>query len=262
MTDNAAAPDHTPTDEVAFGFRKVPRADKSGLVRGVFDSVSGRYDVMNDVMSGGLHRLWKDTLVRRLRARPGQQVLDVAGGTGDIALRILRPFRDAAPDARPRVSVLDINEKMLRVGRDRGVDRGYVSGLEWACGDAQALPLPDRSMDAYTVAFGIRNMTDIAAALREAYRVLRPGGHFLCLEFSRVAPLLAPAYDAYSLRVLPVMGRLIARDAESYRYLAQSIRTFPAQDAFAEMIGAAGFGRVSFTNLSGGIVALHSGWRT
>ncbi|MEQ8246726.1 MAG: class I SAM-dependent methyltransferase [Alphaproteobacteria bacterium] len=260
MSDNAPTADPTPPEEVPFGFRKVPRAAKSGLVRGVFDSVAQRYDLMNDVMSGGLHRAWKDALVRRLNARPGEHVVDIAGGTGDIALRILKPYASAA--ARPRVSVLDINESMLRVGRDRSTDRGCLDGIDWVCGDAQALPLRDRTVDAYTVAFGMRNMTDIPAALAEAYRVLRPGGRFLCLEFSRVSPLLAPLYDAYSFRLLPVMGRLIARDAESYRYLAESIRTFPHQDAFADLIRGAGFERVSHRNLSSGIVALHVGWRT
>ncbi len=262
MTEPTPPDAPTAPDAVPFGFRNVAPEDKSGLVRGVFDSVSSRYDIMNDVMSGGLHRLWKDAMVRRLRPRPGEHVVDVAGGTGDIALRILEPFRDAAVTARPRVTVLDINESMVRVGRDRAFDRGFIAGLEWGCCDAQALPLPDGCADAYTVAFGMRNMTDVPAALREARRVLRPGGRFLCLEFSRVTPTLAPLYDAYSFRLLPVMGRVIARDAESYRYLAESIRTFPAQDAFAEMITAAGFGRVGYRNLSGGIVALHAGWRT
>ncbi len=262
MSDGAQHDETATPDEVPFGFRKVARDEKRGLVRGVFDSVSTRYDMMNDVMSGGLHRVWKDTMVRRLRARPGEHIVDVAGGTGDIAFRILRPFRDADPAARPRVTVLDINERMLQVGRDRAVDRGLIGGLDWGCCDAQALPLPDGCADAYTVAFGMRNMTDVPAALREARRVLRPGGRFLCLEFSRVTPALAPLYDAYSFRLLPVMGRVVARDADSYRYLAESIRTFPGQDAFAEMIAAAGFGRVSYRNLSGGIVALHAGWRT
>jgi len=262
MVDTPATPQSDAPEEVPFGFRNVARDDKSGLVREVFDSVSTRYNIMNDVMSGGLHRLWKDTMVRRLRARPGQHVVDIAGGTGDIALRILQPFREADVAARPHVTVLDINESMLRVGRDRATDRGFVAGLDWACSDAQALPLPNGCADAYTVAFGMRNMTDVPAALVEARRVLRPGGQFLCLEFSQVTPALAPLYDAYSFRLLPLMGRVIARDADSYRYLAESIRTFPGQDAFAEMIRAAGFGRVSYRNLSGGIVALHAGWRT
>jgi len=262
MADTSNTPDSSAPDHVPFGFRDVPRDDKSGLVRGVFDSVSRRYDVMNDVMSGGLHRLWKDAMVRRLRARPGQHVVDIAGGTGDIALRILQPFRAAAVSDRPHVTVLDINESMVRVGRDRVFDRGLIAGLDWGCGDAQALPLPDSCADAYTVAFGMRNMTDVPAALREARRVLRPGGQFLCLEFSRVTPALARLYDTYSFRLLPVMGRVIARDADSYRYLAESIRTFPAQDAFADMIKTAGFDRVSYRNFSGGVVALHAGWRT
>ena len=261
MTDTAKTAE-TGDERVAFGFRDVPREEKAGLVRGVFDSVARRYDVMNDVMSGGLHRTWKDAMVRRLRPRAGERIVDVAGGTGDIAFRILAPFREATVEKRPRLTVLDINEQMLRVGRDRATDRGHLHGLDWAVADAQALPLPDRHCDAYTVAFGMRNMTDVPAALAEAYRVLRPGGRFLCLEFSTVTPLLRRAYDAYSFRLLPAMGRVIARDAESYRYLAESIRTFPDQRSFAAMIEAAGFKRVSFTNHSGGIVALHVGWRT
>lgn len=262
MNDEAASSERGVGDEVPFGFRKVARDEKSGLVRGVFDSVASRYDVMNDVMSGGLHRIWKDLFVRRLRARAGEHVVDIAGGTGDIAFRALAPFQERTAVDRPQVTVLDINEAMLRVGRARGLDRGIVRGLDWVCADAQALPLPDRSADAYTVAFGMRNMTDVPAALAEAYRVLRPGGRFLCLEFSKVTPLLSRAYDLYSFRLLPVMGKVIARDAESYRYLAESIRTFPDQRAFAGLIEGAGFDRVSFTNLSGGIVAIHTGWRT
>ncbi len=260
----SGSPEQTETDDgqVPFGFRKVAREEKSGLVRDVFDSVAQRYDVMNDVMSGGLHRLWKDAMVRYLRPRAGERIVDIAGGTGDIAFRMLAPFADSTPEARPQVTVLDVNEAMLRVGRNRATDKGHVSGLDWVCADAQALPLPARTCDAYTVAFGMRNMTDIPAALAEAFRVLRPGGRFLCLEFSRVTPLLRRAYDAYSFRLLPAMGRVIARDADSYRYLAESIRTFPDQQMFAGMISAAGFERVSFTNYSGGIVALHVGWRT
>lgn len=253
----------TPVDTVDFGFRRVARAEKAGMVREVFDSVARRYDVMNDAMSGGLHRLWKDDMVARLAPQPGQHILDVAGGTGDIAFRILKRARRAPGDGpTARVTVLDINQSMLSVGRDRALDRGLLDGLDWVCGDAMNLPLPDRSVDAYTVAFGIRNMTDIGQALREARRVLRPGGRFVCLEFSRVIlPGLRRLYDGYSLHVVPRLGRAIARDEESYRYLVESIRRFPDQATFAGLIESAGLSQVRHANLSAGIVAIHTAWR-
>lgn len=241
----------------SFGFQDVPEGDKAHLVRDVFNRVAGRYDVMNDVMSGGIHRLWKDAMIDWLAPRRHQRLLDVAGGTGDIAFR----FLDQA-NAGARVCVADINAAMLQVGRDRAIDRGRLDGIDWCTMDAEALALPDRSVDAYTIAFGIRNVTHIEMALREAYRVLKPGGRFLCLEFSQVVvPGLDRLYELYSFTLVPRLGRLIARDEEAYRYLVESIQRFPAQAAFADMIRAAGFGQVKWRNLSGGIAALHSAWR-
>ena len=244
-------------DTVSFGYTQVPRAQKQRLVRGVFDSVAGRYDLMNDLMSGGLHRVWKDALVAALDPRPGLHVLDVAGGTGDIAFRMAD-----AMAGHGRVTVCDINASMVSVGRDRALDRGWANGIDWIVGNAEALPVPDASVDIWTCAFGVRNMTDIPKVLAEAYRVLRPGGRFACLEFSKVrAPLLARAYDAYSFSVLPRLGGRVAGDREAYRYLAESIRKFPDQDTYARMIAEAGFGVVKCRNLTGGIVALHTAWR-
>jgi demethylmenaquinone methyltransferase/2-methoxy-6-polyprenyl-1,4-benzoquinol methylase len=242
--------------EADFGYRRVRAEEKARLVRQVFDSVADRYDLMNDLMSGGIHRLWKAELVDRLAPRAGQEFLDVAGGTGDIALRILRRAGGA------RVTVCDINESMLRHGRDRAIDAGRLAGIGWVAGDAEALPFTDASLDGYTIAFGLRNVTDIDGALVEARRVLKPGGHFLCLEFSRVeAPLLGRLYDLYSFAVLPLLGQVVAGDREAYQYLAESIRRFPPQQELAERMTAAGLGRVSYRNLTGGIAAIHSGWR-
>jgi demethylmenaquinone methyltransferase/2-methoxy-6-polyprenyl-1,4-benzoquinol methylase len=212
---------------------------------------------MNDLMSGGVHRLWKNALVDVLNPRVGEKLLDVAGGTGDIAFRIVQRVGDGAD-----VTVCDINPAMLEVGRDRAVDRGLLRGLTWTTGDAEALPFPDRSFDAYTIAFGLRNVTDIDNALAEAHRVLRPGGRFYCLEFSKVtsAPV-GRVYDAYSERALPFFGRVIARDAESYRYLHESIRRFPTQRDLAARMRAVAFERVAWRNMTLGVVALHSGWR-
>ncbi|MCP5366295.1 MAG: bifunctional demethylmenaquinone methyltransferase/2-methoxy-6-polyprenyl-1,4-benzoquinol methylase UbiE [Hyphomicrobiales bacterium] len=238
-----------------FGFRTVAEADKASLVRGVFDTVAGRYDLMNDLMSLGVHRLWKNAMVDWLRPRPDMRLVDVGGGTGDIAFRFLeRGGRD--------VVVCDINREMLAVGRDRAIDKGLLEGLDWVCGDAEALPLPDASVDAYTIAFCIRNVTRIDAALRQARRVLRPGGRFLCLEFSHVVlPVLDQVYDTYSFRVLPWLGQAVAGDRDAYQYLVESIRRFPDQAAFAAMIEDAGLSRVAVRNLSGGIAAIHSAWR-
>ena len=245
-----------PAGEAWFGFRRVAAVDKGGLVRQVFDSVADRYDLMNDLMSGGVHRLWKAALVDWLAPRGDLALVDVAGGTGDVARRVL----ERAP--RARIVVADMNQRMLEVGRDRALDRGILAGLEYMVTDAQALALPDRTFDAYTIAFGLRNVTHIERALGEARRVLKPGGRFLCLEFSRVVvPGLAQLYDAYSFRVLPEIGARVARDREAYQYLVESIRRFPPQDELAAMMRAAGFSQVSYRNLSGGIAAIHSGWR-
>jgi demethylmenaquinone methyltransferase/2-methoxy-6-polyprenyl-1,4-benzoquinol methylase len=253
-------PADTPADRASFGYRDVPAAEKAGMVARVFDSVAPRYDLMNDLMSVGVHRLWKNAMVDVLHPRAGEAFLDVAGGTGDIAFRILQRLGERAGNTH--VTICDINPAMLEVGRDRAVDRGLLKGLTWTTGDAESLPFPDRSFDAYTIAFGLRNVTDIDKALREAFRVLRPGGRFLCLEFSKVtsAPI-GRAYDAYSERALPLLGRVIARDAESYRYLHESIRRFPAQRDLARRMGEAGFERVGWRNMTLGVVALHTGWR-
>jgi demethylmenaquinone methyltransferase/2-methoxy-6-polyprenyl-1,4-benzoquinol methylase len=240
-----------------FGYRRVETAEKPRLVRDIFERVAGRYDLMNDLMSGGIHRLWKAAMIDWLAPRPGQVLLDVAGGTGDIARRFL-----ARAGGGARVVVCDLTPAMLAVGRDRAIDVGLVRGIDWVAGDAAALPLADRSVDAYTIAFGLRNVADIDRALSEARRVLRPGGRFLCLEFSHIVlPQLRQLYDLYSFRVLPWMGRIVAGDRDAYVYLVESIRRFPDQPALAERLAAAGLERASYRNLSGGIAALHSAWR-
>jgi len=247
-----------PTDETThFGFSTVRAEDKAGMVRDVFDSVASKYDLMNDLMSMGVHRLWKNAMLDWLNPRPGTTLLDVGGGTGDIAFRFLdRVGGDG------KVIVCDINKEMLSVGRDRSIDQGRLEGLNWVCGNAEQLPVPDSSVDMFTIAFCIRNVTHVDAALREARRVLKPGGRFMCLEFSQVVlPLLDKAYDVYSFKVLPWMGDVVANDAASYQYLAESIRRFPPQEEFAAMMREAGLDQVSYRNLSGGIAAIHSGWR-
>ncbi len=252
----------TRTDRVEkqadFGARRVPLASKQALVDDVFHSVARRYDLMNDLMSGGLHRAWKAALVAAVNPPKGQQpfaVLDLAGGTGDVALRIAQ-----AGGRGTRVTVADINAEMLAVGRERAQRAGH--DIAFVEGNAEALLLPDRSFDAVTIAFGIRNVPRIDAALAEAHRVLKIGGRLLCLEFSSVdVPGLDRLYDLYSFNVIPALGRAVAGDAEAYRYLVESIRKFPAPAIFADMIRGAGFRRVSFHALTGGIVALHSGWR-
>jgi demethylmenaquinone methyltransferase / 2-methoxy-6-polyprenyl-1,4-benzoquinol methylase len=243
----------------SFGFREVPEAEKEALVREVFSSVAKRYDLMNDLMSGGIHRIWKDAMVEWLNPQPGWRVLDVAGGTGDIAFRIADMARARGGEAA--IAVCDINADMLGEGVCRAEAKGE-SAIAWICGDAEALPIPDASMDAYTIAFGIRNVTHIDRVLAEAKRVLKPGGRFLCLEFSRVeAPGLDAIYERFSMSVLPKLGELVAQDAESYRYLAESIRRFPPQAKFAKIIEKSGLSRVKVRNLTGGIAAMHSAWK-
>lgn len=246
-----------PPDETHFGFRSVSESEKTPLVHGVFRSVARRYDVMNDLMSGGIHRLWKDAMVDWLRPRPGWQVLDVAGGTGDVSFRIQDRI-----DGQGEMYLCDLTWDMLSVGRDRAIDQGRLHGLHWVCGNAETLPLPDRSMDAYTIAFGLRNVTRMDQALAEARRVLKPGGRFLCLEFSHVVlPFLDRLYDLYSFHLLPALGGMVAGDRESYQYLVESIRRFPSQEDLVQRIAANGLDQVRYRNLSGGIAALHSAWR-
>ena len=243
------------SDVTDFGYREVPKAEKTAMVRAVFDSVAPKYDVMNDLMSLGIHRLWKRIFITALDPRPNRGLLDLAGGTGDIT------FGWLAAGGGPAV-LSDINAAMLTVGRDRALARGFAAGLSFLNADAEHLPLPDRSQDTVSIAFGLRNCTDKAAVLAEARRVLRPGGRFLCLEFSRVqVAALAPIYDAWSFKVLPRIGSMVAGDAESYQYLAESIRMFPDQETLAAMMRAAGLEQVRIRNLSGGIAAIHSGWR-
>ena len=245
----------TTNNTAQFGFRDIDPSEKATLVRGVFDSVASRYDLMNDLISGGVHRLWKAALIDCLKPRPDMTLLDVAGGTGDIAMRFLAAGGEDA-------TVCDINPSMIAVGRDRALNRGISTSIRWSVGDAELLPLQDTSADAYTIAFGLRNVTDIGCALREARRVLKPGGCFLCLEFSKVAlPLLSDLYDRYSFSVLPQLGAQVTGDAEAYQYLVESIRKFPDQEALCRRIDDAGLKRVTVQNLSGGIAAIHAAWR-
>ena len=244
----------------SFGFRDVDAREKVRLVRGVFDSVASNYDLMNDLMSAGVHRLWKDAAAAKLNPRPGETILDVAGGTGDMARRYSRMARRAQErrgGADASVIVLDYNAEMIMAG----VNKGGEPEMSWSVGDAMALPLPDACVDAYSISFGIRNVADVPQALAEARRVLKPGGRFLCLEFSRpIAGPIRRAYDAWSFHAIPRIGEWVARDRDSYQYLVESIRRFPDQGTFKGMIEAAGFSRVSVTNLSGGVAAIHHGW--
>jgi demethylmenaquinone methyltransferase/2-methoxy-6-polyprenyl-1,4-benzoquinol methylase len=252
------APPREADDSTHFGFETVPLAEKQGRVNDVFESVARRYDLMNDLMSAGLHRIWKDALVtavRPSRTRPFRH-LDVAGGTGDVAFRILDES-----GLQARVTVLDINGAMLKVGRERAGAR-YQDRIDFIEANAEALPFAAKSFDAYTVAFGIRNVPRMEAALREAHRVLKPGGRFLCLEFSKVdVPGLDAVYEAYSYNVIPRLGQVVAGDADSYRYLVESIRRFPPPAAFARLIEEAGFRRVTHRLMTAGVVAIHSGWK-
>jgi demethylmenaquinone methyltransferase/2-methoxy-6-polyprenyl-1,4-benzoquinol methylase len=248
-------PADKPPPKVDFGYEQVPAEDKAGRVRAVFDSVAGNYDLMNDLMSGGLHRLWKRFTLGQTGLRPGQRALDVAGGTGDLAAGLARQV-----GASGLVVLSDINWTMLSRGRDRLLDLGITGNVAFVQADAERLPFADASFDCITIGFGLRNVTDKPAALASMRRLLRPGGQLLVLEFSRPAAGLKPFYDLYSFRVLPVMGRLVARDAESYRYLAESIRMFPDQPTLAGMMREAGFEDCRWHNLAGGIVAVHRGY--
>ncbi|MCB1364400.1 MAG: bifunctional demethylmenaquinone methyltransferase/2-methoxy-6-polyprenyl-1,4-benzoquinol methylase UbiE [Rhodobacteraceae bacterium] len=239
-----------------FGYQTVPEGEKAGRVRGVFNSVASKYDVMNDVMSMGIHRVWKDAMMDWLAPRPGQRLLDVAGGTGDIAFRFL------ARAGSGHATVLDLTEPMLTEGRRRAEAGRMADSLDWVVGDAMALPFPDGCFDVYTISFGIRNVTRPQDALAEALRVLRPGGRLMVLEFSQVPnDALQRLYDLYSFNVIPRMGQLIAKDRDSYQYLVESIRRFPDQETFLRMIREAGFEQAKYRNLSLGVAALHSGWK-
>ena len=255
MAPNTDSPDK-PTETTHFGYQDVPVDDKAGLVRGVFDSVANRYDIMNDLMSGGMHRLWKRYTIQHANARPGQSVLDLAGGTGDLAREFARIVGE-----RGRVVLADINAAMLEQGRRRLVDAGVGGNVELAQVDAEALPFDDNSFDRVSIAFGLRNVTHKEAALAEMHRVLKPGGKVLILEFSRPSSAIKPAYDLYSFKVLPLLGRLVARDPESYQYLAESIRMHPDQETLLGMMQDAGFERCRYNNLTAGIVALHTGYK-
>ncbi|EPX77345.1 bifunctional demethylmenaquinone methyltransferase/2-methoxy-6-polyprenyl-1,4-benzoquinol methylase UbiE [Litoreibacter arenae] len=239
-----------------FGFTDVPEDQKAGLVHGVFTNVASKYDIMNDVMSGGVHRIWKDAMMDWLAPRSGQRLLDVAGGTGDVSFRFLKRAGQA------EAVVLDMTESMLIEGRKRAEASAMTDSLDWVVGDAMALPFEDNSFDVYAISFGIRNVTRISDALSEAYRVLRPGGRLMVLEFSQLPnPMMQSAYDLYSFNVIPRMGQVIAGDSESYQYLVESIRKFPDQENFAAMIRTAGFENVKYRNMTFGIAALHSGWK-
>ncbi|MEO0982275.1 MAG: bifunctional demethylmenaquinone methyltransferase/2-methoxy-6-polyprenyl-1,4-benzoquinol methylase UbiE [Pseudomonadota bacterium] len=259
----SAASDENNT--VSFGFEEVTPDEKVARVKGVFRSVAERYDLMNDVMSAGVHRLWKADTMARINPQPGERLIDVAGGTGDVAKLFLERADRVAkrrPGAAPASAVVcDINDAMLAAGEGRADLAKYCGRLDWICGDAQALPFPDRSADVVTIAFGIRNVADRAAALGEFRRVLKPGGRLAVLEFSHMtSSLLQQAYDAYSFAAIPRFGEMIAGDRASYQYLVESIRRFPKQEAFKAEVEAAGFARVSVTNFSGGVAALHYGW--
>jgi len=249
MTDQSEKTTH-------FGFETVSESEKAGRVQGVFGSVASRYDIMNDVMSGGIHRLWKDAMMDWLAPRSGQKLLDVAGGTGDIAYRFLKRA------GQGHATVLDLTEEMLVEGRKRAEANQMIDQLDWSIGDAMALPFPDNSFDVYTISFGIRNVTRPQDALNEAFRVLRPGGRLMVLEFSQIPnPAMQWAYDRYSFNLIPLMGQLIANDRDSYQYLVESIRKFPDQDMFLNMVRSAGFENAKYRNLTAGVACLHSGWK-
>lgn len=259
-------------ESTQFGTETVTPEEKTAKVRGVFDSVADQYDLMNDLMSGGVHRLWKNHLIRKIRPKAGLNYLDVAGGTGDIAFRIkdaiekkiLSPsdtnVAPPSPQEEGSITLCDLNWDMLRVGRDRAINKGWLNEFEWVTGNAESLPLPSDSIDVYTIAFGLRNVTRIDDGLKEAYRVLKPGGRFFCLEFSHVKnPLLSRLYDGFSFGVIPHIGQVVANDRASYQYLVESIRKFPKQNALKQRMIEAGFAKCSYDNLSFGIAAIHYG---
>ena len=249
MTDDTQKTTH-------FGFTDIPETEKAGRVQGVFNSVASKYDVMNDAMSLGIHRVWKDAMMDWLAPRPGQRLLDVAGGTGDISFRFLKRA------GHGHATVLDLTEPMLVEGRKRADAAAMAEQLDWVVGDAMALPFPDNSFDVYTISFGIRNVTRPQEALNEAFRVLKPGGRLMVLEFSQIPnDMMQKAYDLYSFNIIPRMGQMIAGDRDSYQYLVESIRKFPDQETFLGMLRAAGFGNAKYRNLSMGIACLHSGWK-
>ncbi|MGB0504847.1 MAG: bifunctional demethylmenaquinone methyltransferase/2-methoxy-6-polyprenyl-1,4-benzoquinol methylase UbiE [Pikeienuella sp.] len=255
--DSGATPANTSANTTHFGFQDVPETEKAGMVHGVFSSVASNYDVMNDFMSLRIHRIWKEAMIDWLAPRPGIRMLDVAGGTGDISFRMLDRIKGDGHS-----TICDMTAPMLVEGRKRAQAAQLSQSLDWVCGDAMNLPFPDKTFDAYTIAFGIRNVTRVEEALAEARRVLKPGGRFMCLEFSRVSPpMLEKAYDLYSFNVIPVMGQIVAKDRDSYQYLVESIRKFPDQDTFAGMMRDAGFDRVKYRNQTLGVAAIHSGWR-
>lgn len=236
-----------------FGYKHVDPSEKTNLVLGVFDSVATRYDIMNDVMSAGIHRIWKDSLIKKIAPQPFHKILDVAGGTGDIAFRMYDKT-----DGKAHITVCDINHSMLSVGQDRAIDRGITSHMEWVTGNAETLPFPDNSFDVYTIAFGLRNVTHIDDALREAARVLKPGGRFFCLEFSHVDnPIVKKIYDAYSDHLIPRFGQIIADDKDSYAYLVESIRKFPRRELLKTRLCTAGFSKASYETMTLGVVAVH-----
>ncbi len=248
-------------DNINFGYKKVPYEEKTGMVKEVFNQVAPYYDIMNDVMSFGLHRIWKNIFVNKIKAARSSNLLDVAGGTGDIAFRFLKSYKDV------KVTICDINNEMLNAGKQKSIDENLFFNnknhqVDWLCANAEDLPVADNSYDYYTIAFGIRNVTNISKALKEAYRVLKPGGRFLCLEFSHVDNIiLQKLYDFYSFKVIPKLGEIIAKDSDSYNYLVESIRLFPEQENFKKMIEASGFEEVTYENMNGGVVAIHSGWK-
>lgn len=249
-------------EKTQFGEEIVTPEQKTEKVHGVFDSVATKYDIMNDVMSGGLHRIWKDHFVRMIRPKPNQRILDVAGGTGDIAFRLRQKIYHPSRTPHHPITVCDLTSAMLDVGRDRAIDRGWINDFKWVTGNAENLPFPDNHFDIYTIAFGLRNVTHIDKALAEAYRILKPGGQFYCLEFSHIeTPLLSKAYDLYSYNLIPKIGEIIANDKDSYQYLVESIRKFPSARKLEQRMKNAELTRTSYRKMSAGIVAIHYGFK-